>query len=178
MGYAGYVPAKMATALTDTQKALRKIKPDEALETVSKVVRNVAQAPKEPKYRKIRLTNEKIKVLIVDSGAVEAMELMGWTKDPADADFLVLPEGVHHTMAQVRDVDGARDALKEEVRLEARKRAAAKKPLDPERERLKQQMMADRAERASRGPVTQGSSAQALPNNGGVHQGKYDEGCC
>ena len=39
--------------------------------------------------------------------------------------------------------------------------AKAKAVLDPARERIREQMEADRRERAARGPVTQGSVAQA-----------------
>lgn len=45
---------KVVEALTPLQTALAKVKNDASLETINKLVRNVAQNPSEEKFRKVR----------------------------------------------------------------------------------------------------------------------------
>lgn len=62
------------------------------------MVYNIACMPKEEKYRSLKLTNEKIKRLIVDTpGAMEAMTELGWEESDG-----VLQCTKNLTMAQVR----------------------------------------------------------------------------
>ena len=60
MGYAGYAPGHKVQIATTLQQLLKLIKSDATLATMEKLTRNSAQAPAEEKFRKIRLTNEKI----------------------------------------------------------------------------------------------------------------------
>ena len=129
MGYAGYVPAKLAPEKpTDLQAALwqassptlkcsltimcrslgssqhlpMQISQTEALDTLEKLVQNVAKAPTEPKYRKIRLSNPKITTAVIQTpGSLAALQLMGWEASVED-DSLVLPSNRQITFAQVR----------------------------------------------------------------------------
>jgi len=135
------------------------------------VTQNVAQHPTEAKYRRLKLANEKIEALLVNvPGAVQTLLELGWQRetDPVDGDVLVLPPAKHMSMADVRRVEQGEARLVEALKVKARNEAAARsRPLDPERERLRLQMEADRRERAARGPVTQGSVAQPLPGDFG-----------
>ena len=102
-GYAGYVPAKMPPAKPSaTQAALWSIQNPETLELIAKLLKNVAVNPSEEKYRRIRLTNPKIKALVADEeGGLQAMLSLGWEQDPEDADALVVTKGRHFSMAEV-----------------------------------------------------------------------------
>lgn len=49
--------------------------------------------PKEEKYRKIRLSNEKIRATIVDvPGGVDLLLALGWARDETE-DALIIPAG-------------------------------------------------------------------------------------
>lgn len=74
----------------------------ESLDMLEKVVANVAKAPTELKFRKLRLSNPKIAEGIVRApGALAALEQMGWhTEDQEDC--LVLPITRQLTYAHVR----------------------------------------------------------------------------
>ena len=69
MGYYGLAPSmsgKMAEPLTALEKALRALPLDQweaSLELIEKLCRNTAQQPAEEKFRKVKLTNERIKAL-------------------------------------------------------------------------------------------------------------------
>jgi len=167
MGYAGYAPGhKVAAPQTPLQAALSTVKSDASLETMGKLVRNCAQNPSEDKYRKIRLTNEKIAaVLVAVEGAKASMLAMGWVEE---GEFLVLPSGVHLSMAEVRDIEDRRSKNKKEEE-QAMMRMASKKKEDPEVQRLREQLEADKKERAARGPITQ-SSVAVPKGNGGIVQ--------
>ena len=67
----------------------------------------------------------------------------------------------------MRLIDEARTRLKKAEKDAARSKAASKATLTKDQQALRAQMEADRRERASRGP-SQGSKAQALPQNGGL----------
>ena len=77
MGYAGYAPGHKVQIATTLQQLLKLIKSDATLATMEKLTRNSAQAPGEEKFRKIRLTNEKIAAVITNvDGAVEAKDAL------------------------------------------------------------------------------------------------------
>jgi len=148
------------------QSALAQVKSGDSLETMGKLVRNVAQNPLEEKYRRIRLTNEKISaVLVAVDGAKESMLTMGWVEE---GEFLILPAGVQLSMTQVRDIEDAKDKLRKEQE-KAMMQGVFKKKEDPEVKRLREQMEADRRERVSQGPITQ-SSKPTPKGNGGIQQ--------
>lgn len=69
---------------------------------MSKLVRNAAVSPSEDKFKRIKLSNIKVKTTIVDTtGGVPALLAMGWAYDEADRDYLVLPKGVQMSMKEV-----------------------------------------------------------------------------
>lgn len=69
---------------------------------MSKLVRNTAVAPSEDKFKRIKLSNSKVKTTIVDiKGGVSSLLAMGWVYDKADKDFLMLPKGIQMTMKEV-----------------------------------------------------------------------------
>ena len=142
MGYAGYAPGHKVQIATTLQQLLKLIKSDATLATMEKLTRNSAQAPGEEKFRKIRLTNEKIAAVITNvDGAVEAMCEMGWVKE-ADGEFLVLPPAKSVSMREVREIDDARRALKKWEEEELKRRIAARNKANacPDKARLLAEM--------------------------------------
>jgi hypothetical protein len=120
MGYAGYVPAKMPPAKqTPAEAALAAIRSEACLEVIGKLAYNAAVAPKDEKFRRVKLTNAKVKEAVVEAhGGVEALRELGFVDDaeaPA-GEALVLPAGRYITMAEVRLVEAAKDRLKKELR--------------------------------------------------------------
>jgi len=167
MGYGGYAPganSRMPDKLTDLQQAMRALPLDKAMETlalIEKLTRNVMKDQSEPKFRKINLTNDKIKNVIADvPNAIVLLEEMGWVQE---ADSLVLPETVRmrhetHIVGLIDAQDHFKTACeKEKVRL-----MRAAKAVDADVEKTRQEIEADRKEKAADGPVTQGSKANKL----------------
>ena len=73
-----------------------------AVQVMSKLVRNTAVSPSEDKFKRIKLSNSKVKTTIVDTtGGVPSLLAMGWVYDEADKEFLMLPKGVQMTMKEV-----------------------------------------------------------------------------
>ena len=69
---------------------------------MGKLVRNAAVSPSEDKFKRIKLTNSKVKSTIVEvHGGVPSLLAMGWVVDPADNEFLMLPKGSQMTMKEV-----------------------------------------------------------------------------
>lgn len=173
------VPASRPLPLPEAQPAQRR----------PQVTQNVAQQPNEPKFRKLKLSNEKsashsgslLRPLLASSlcslthhhapvtqlivnvpGALEALLELGWTQgtDEEGGEVLSLPAATQMTMALVRTIDAAAERLADALKAKARAESAARsRPLDPERQKIMEQMEADRRERAARGPVTVGSTA-------------------
>jgi len=136
---------------------------------VGTLCRNAALAPGEAKFRRVRLGNKKIQATLggADGAGVAAMEALGWTRSEQEGEaFLVLPEGAKLTMEEVRAVEAAKDAVKRE---EARRLPAARKVGGAA---LRQQLEADRRERAAQEPVTRASKSQWEGGNGGIVSAK------
>lgn len=182
MGYAGYYSTtnKIPDKLSDLDVAIRIIPSMDTLEIIGKLVRNVVVQPNDEKYRKIKLSNAKIKAVIADvDGGVETLLAMGWTVAEDDAECLVVAKG-KLTMKEVRAVEDAKDRLKKEMRSASVSRSASNRSLkenDINAERLREQLEADKRERAAMGPVTAGSKAQALPSAGSNITTAKDAGC-
>merc|ERR1719331_1413451 len=110
----------MADKLTPLQQALRQLPIEQALETlaiIEKLTRNVVRNPGEAKFRKINLTNEKIKKAIVDvPNAVELLKEMGWSQEGG---FLELPSSTRlvHEVHVVGIIE-AQDYYKTQVQKE------------------------------------------------------------
>lgn len=78
----------------------------ESLEILGKLTRNIAVNPADPKFRKLRLSNAKLKEAVVDTpGALSSLMAMGWQQDDAETESLIFPAGRQLTMAQVIDRD-------------------------------------------------------------------------
>lgn len=102
-GYAGYVPAKMPPPMpTAIQEAMWQIQDIACLETITKLLRNTVVNPTEDKYRRIRLSNPKIKSLIMGRAGLQTLRALGWVQDAEDEDMLVLPKNAQLSMAEVR----------------------------------------------------------------------------
>lgn len=100
---------------TEQQASLAKISCLSSLEILEKLCYNVAVDPKEPKYRKIRMSNPKIKAALLVDGALDAMFLLGWERQgEGDEATLVLPVNKSLTMSDVRDIQNAQQELKKE----------------------------------------------------------------
>jgi hypothetical protein len=177
MGYAGYTAAKLPPPKPTTlQQALWNFSSLEQLETLGKLIRNVAIHPTEDKFRRVKAANPKIAPLL------EALLSFGWVHDEGDKDFVVVPKGCKLTMAEVRMIEDAKDRLKKQQRITARNGRAAALAADDDKAAIRAAMEADRLERLARGPVTQGSTAISLPGGANVTSagdlGLNSGGCC
>ena len=110
-----------------------KIDFDSVHETLYKILANIAGAPGEPKYRKLRTTNEKIKLLLSALGARQLLLGSGFVEE---AEFLVLPESaelspVQQALTALRANQAGRAAaeaqLKKDAMEQQRARAMAKR---------------------------------------------------
>ncbi|CAD7925407.1 unnamed protein product [Amoebophrya sp. A120] len=118
MGYYGLGPGmRVADQLSTFEKALRNVPLDQhymTLDLLETLLKNIAQNPREEKFRKIKLTNPKIGAAITSViPALEALFALGFQIDQTAADgtlFLVLPETIKLTFpAHVAKVIDARD---------------------------------------------------------------------
>ena len=72
------------------------------MQVMGKLVRNAAVSPAEEKFKRIKLSNSKVKSTIVDStGGLLSLFAMGWVYDEADKEYLMLPKGKTMTMKEV-----------------------------------------------------------------------------
>lgn len=122
MVYAGYTPAKLPPAQpSELESALWTIPSMESLEVLGKLTYNCVVQPKDDKYRKIRMSNEKINAAIAQvPGALAALSNMGWVNDGDE--FLVLPQGKYLTMKEFRAVDDAKQRLSKKLAEAAKER--------------------------------------------------------
>jgi len=103
MGYYNLPAAKYSEGpLGAFDKALRNLPPPQCMQTLDLIettTRNVAQNPKDPKFRKLRLANEKIAISLTNvEGAFEIMSQLGWEiAIEGNEAFLVLPESAQLT---------------------------------------------------------------------------------
>jgi len=171
-GYAGYAPgnnSRMPDELNDLQRYFRALpleSSEETLAIIDKLTRNTVRNPGEEKFRKINLTNAKIKATITDvPNAVGLLQQMGWVQE---GDALVLPAGtrLNHETHVIGIID-AQDYYKEQMKKEKERQTRAAKELDPDVAKLRAQVEADRKEKAAEGPVTKSSVATKRGN--GVH---------
>jgi len=169
MGYAGYSPganSRMPDALTDLQQVLRSLPLDAAAETlavIDKLTRNIVSTPREEKFRKINLTNAKIKSVIGDvPNAIALLQEMGWVVEES---ALVLPASVRlcHEVHVIGIIE-AQDWYKTQNAKEKTRQMRAAKEVDPDVALVRQQIEADKKERAAEGPVTKGSTATKRGN--------------
>lgn len=156
--------------------ALLDTKAQPAIDMMTKMVANIAKAPSEEKYRKVRLSNPKVgEGLVFVPGARQFLRAIGWQL--IETEFLQLPvegDGVAQSAAQsaaVAQLASAVTAAAEARRvaeLEKKKKELAEKAAKAKREKeeMKAAMARDRAEVAARGPA-QASVAKKLPSESG-----------
>jgi len=159
-GYAGYSPGSViADKLNPLQAALRALPLEQAVDTlaiIDKLTRNTVRSPGDQKFRKINLTNDKIKTLIVNvPGAIALLKEMGWVQQ---GDSLELPSTVRleHSPHVISIID-AQDYYKTQAAKEHSRQVRASKDVTPDQENLRKQMEIDRKEKAAEGPVTKSS---------------------
>ena len=162
MGYAGYAPGHTVVEKTPIERALHRVSSEDAHDLLEKLTRNVARAPGDPKFRRLKASNATIAAKVFGNQEVlDCLLVLGWVREDVDGeDGLSLPSEVPGNMAHVRAIDAARIALRrrQEEDLRARIRARALDS-DPERAALRAAYEADKAERKAAEPVTQGSVA-------------------
>ncbi|KAF8073240.1 hypothetical protein HT031_000901 [Scenedesmus sp. PABB004] len=126
MGYYNQPSAKLPPANpTPVEAAVQAVKSLEALEVIGKLLYNCAIAPREDKFRRVRLTNGKIAATIGESpAALDAMAALGWVRG-GDEGELVVPEGTYFTMKEVRLVEAAKERLQRDMRSNSSKNLAA-----------------------------------------------------
>ncbi|KAI8474896.1 MAG: hypothetical protein J3K34DRAFT_406135 [Monoraphidium minutum] len=128
MGYAGYVSAKYPPPKpSEAEAAVQAVKSEAALEIMGKLLYNCAISPREDKFRRIKLTNAKIREALVEAhGAVGALRALGWIPDPeAPEEFLVVQPGLFFTMKEVRVVEAAKEKLRKDMRSSSNKNLAS-----------------------------------------------------
>jgi parvulin-like peptidyl-prolyl isomerase len=115
--HAAAAPSAKQTAGLDLLRSL-KIDFDSTHETLAKLLANIVGNPAEPKYRKLRTTNEKIKLLLSALGAKQLLVGSGFAED---GEFLVLPEAANISLVQLA-LDGLRANQSAKVAEEAAKK--------------------------------------------------------
>merc|ERR1719327_354003 len=147
MGYYNLPPTQYAAELNDFEKMLRTLPldgADVALELLEKFTRNVLQNPAEPKFRRLRTTNDKLAPLFGLPGALDIMFEMGWYQE---AEFVILPEGVNlDFQAHVVKIIEAKQYYSKQ-REDAKR--SAKIASDPKKGDLLKQLEIDRRERSA-----------------------------
>lgn len=131
-----------------------KIDFDSVHETLGKILANITNAPAEPKYRKLRTTNDKIKALLSASGARSLLLGSGFVEE---GDFLVLPEAADVTVVQ-HALNGLRANQTGKKEAEA---AIKAKEMEQQRARA---IAKRRAEEAPLGKVAQAKASHILLN--------------
>lgn len=145
-------PAKLSAGLEQLRTA--KIDFEGTHVTLSKVLSNIVGTPTEPKYRKLRTTNEKIRQLLQAPGARQLLVGSGFVEE---ADFLVLPEAADLGAVQLA-LDGLRANQAARVAEEA---AAKQEAVEQQRARA---MAKRRAEEAPIAKVAQAKASHILLN--------------
>jgi UBX domain-containing protein 6 len=144
--------ARLKEKPTEVQAALATVPENASLEILEKLLYNIAVSPKEAKYRRIKLSNPKIKASIAEvPEARKYLTLLGWELIAEEGvEFLILPEKKAITMAQVRDIQTAQQELSKKQKDLKRSASAASLPSNnSDQQRLREQIEADRLERAA-----------------------------
>jgi len=133
-------PVKLKVGLEMLSEA-RQYEFDAVFGLLCKVLGNIVASPAEPKFRKLRTTNEKIKGLLATKGVRALLIGAGFVEE---GEFLVVPEGadvagVQAALTQLQEQQVARDAAasKEKEQLAAQR----KEKEDKENEARKVQKM-------------------------------------
>lgn len=150
--------------VTPLQQALRSLPLEQAMDALTlmeKLTRNVVRNPGEAKFRKINLMNDKIREAIANvPHAVALLKEMGWAQQE---DSLVLPEAVRlaHEIHVVGIIE-AQSYYKTLSEKERVRQMRASKVIDADMEKVREQIQADRKEKAADGPVNRASKARRI----------------
>merc|ERR1711998_786878 len=92
------LPGTTARGLLDALRAMRAASSprqfENAVSTMSTLLHNVLRAPAEPKYRRIKLSNEAVKKRITSlEGGLAALKALSFAPDPS-GEVLVLPDEI------------------------------------------------------------------------------------
>merc|ERR1712070_557275 len=92
------LPGTPARGLSDALRAMRAASSprqfENAVSTMSTLLHNVLRAPAEPKYRRIKLSNEAVKKRITSlEGGLAALQALSFAPDPS-GEVLVLPDEI------------------------------------------------------------------------------------
>jgi parvulin-like peptidyl-prolyl isomerase len=126
---------------------------------LSKILGNIVASPGEPKYRKLRVTNEKIAQLLSAAGARPLLLGSGFVED---GEFLVVPEA-----ADIAPLQQALDGLRANQKSKRDAEAETKKQ-DMEQQRARA-MAKRRAEEKPIGKVAQAKASHILINVSAAH---------
>lgn len=170
---------------TDKMAALPETTLRPALDLMGKMVANIAKAPAEPKFRKMRLSNPKVaEGLVHVPGARQFLCAHGWRV--VEREYLELPvapdvgaqaAAQSAAVAALGQAVAAAQEAQRRAELESRRKEAAERMATAraEKEAIKAAMARDRGEVAARGPA-QASVAKKLPTEGGgVVKMNFDE---
>lgn len=105
-----YSPTAAAAAQekNETEEALHAIPSLESLELLLKVTRNCCQSPGASKYRRLRLSNPRIRATLADVPEVlPAMRLMGWTVVEEGGESVLQLDSQRPDFKLVRYIDAA-----------------------------------------------------------------------
>lgn len=120
MGYYGLGPGmRVPDQLSHYEKCLRSLPPElagQTLDVLEKLVKNVAQNPKEEKFRRIKLDNAKIAAAVTSlPSALAALVEVGFLFDKESA-CLVLPAATKLSFPDhVVPIQDARDYYRKEI---------------------------------------------------------------
>jgi len=83
------------------------VKSLDCLEIMGKLLYNCAVTPREEKFRRIKLSNKRLaETLGSHPAALEALTALGWVRDEANPQELVVPDGLYFTMKEVSRAGG------------------------------------------------------------------------
>ena len=100
-----YLPQEVEAVTRPLQRVLASVESQSALDTLIKLVTNCVKEPHNERFRKLRLSNEKINYLVKDKGARDALLAFGWV---FEEEQLVLPLRITLTKEQLQQVERAR----------------------------------------------------------------------
>jgi hypothetical protein len=161
MGYYNLPPGnKVAEPLSEFEQVLRSLPLEEAiaaLDLLETISRNVIQHPTEDKYRRLRVSNEKLQVLFGLEGTNRIMTSMGWRYEQ---EYCTLPKEVRlNFQMHIVKILEAKSFYGKQKEVTAR---ANKLSQDPDKAETLKQLEIDRRERAAAAASRQSATPPAV----------------
>jgi hypothetical protein len=165
----------------------------EAFDMLERLFSNVSKNPHEQKFRKVKIEgNAKIKAAFESKGCTVELAKMifkthGWIEEVDEVNgeiYLKLPENVQQSFGDVREIVDSREKLQKELQAAFRRRVTARSKAEAgsvgcaASNKIKEQLEADKRERAAMGPITEGSKRVDGPLGNGGFQTSKGAGCC